>query len=854
MILDNLDYDELKQLIKERTSNIQTNPVSIPGQAPSDKRWTNLDKELFPILWDQHERVSLFAKSKYGEIERRLDHVEMQLRQFARGVSLVKHDPKPVRQTRRYIKIARDAEDIGDLIQSLSRYVNTQRLAFRKILKKYRKWTGSGHLELRLTNEIFNQPTSFLQPNFEPPLKRLADVKARLEDVSNKHVAGRSVNQPDGREHGEPRFLPRKSSATRMYEASKQKSPLSFDVAFLTVPLGKTAGRACYWIHSDDLIEAKVLVQRHMNPIVPLEQTPVGRDIQERLYTATFDNVQRFVQKQSGVTIGQVEDLEGSVSSKVALSVLWSKEPDAIAITTDLSPSPISNDSRIQISRLKRKDLSELFNRDSDFNSREEQHSNDKRAPIEVQASVIHSYLTQHRDVKPMAEISSTRIRLAGANNTNEVGTWAVWDQDIMMSMVNVSSLGMDNEGGANGEHSTGSSPGQSFPHAVLQIRWEFSRIPEVVRALDTSHVAERVRAFSMDTEAIYKICKPEDMPQPLWQPLLERDIRKVPPGPTRSSSYKARSGGTTSEASGPLSSGPSSTDGPTGSASSALKALSSASSVQESSSATRILTSAEDSKRRIKRPTKNKKIARNLNNDELEPGRQGVSRYWNEFDDEDEMSEDHGYTIYVNPDEPFKVPGAETLSKAFSAVSQGFGSVKQRIISWLPFRSERSEAGAREPLLGVQRSNQDLEDSSDSDGNVVIARRNPTRKPRGSATEASSGSRISSTEALRHRKIRQSHEKTLFRTYSAAFLVAYGLLMVSAILRSTGRHKARAEVDAGAIVGVVAAMGCGIGGVSLMLSRKEPLPWLHRAAVILAFCIVCIGSGFLLTLIGSGL
>jgi ABC-type cobalamin transport system permease subunit len=104
----------------------------------------------------------------------------------------------------------------------------------------------------------------------------------------------------------------------------------------------------------------------------------------------------------------------------------------------------------------------------------------------------------------------------------------------------------------------------------------------------------------------------------------------------------------------------------------------------------------------------------------------------------------------------------------------------------------------------------------------------------------------------LRQSKVRDSRETLVFRTYLAAFLLSYIMLGLSAIIEGTGRHKARIEVDIGVIIGVVIALFCGIGGVGLMVSRREPLSLLHRAAVVLAFCILCAGSGYLLALVGS--
>ena len=186
-------------------------------------------------------------------------------------------------------------------------------------------------------------------------------------------------------------------------------------------------------------------------------------------------------------------------------------------------------------------------------------------------------------------------------------------------------------------------------------------------------------------------------------------------------------------------------------------------------------------------------------------------------------------------------------ISKAFSVLCERANNSKRYVLSWLPSPSHRSKEREREPLLANQRAVRDLEDSSDPEVDTTATGK---RLHRSGAITA--GSSFSSGNMLRQRKARDSKEKFIFRTYLAAFVLSYIMLVLSAILKGTGRHKARIEVDAGVIIGVVIALICGIGGVGLMISRKDPLSLPHRVAVILAFCIVCAGGGYLLALVGG--
>lgn len=69
-LTDNVDYDELKNLIKANTTKDQAQAIAIPGQ--EDPRLEKFETSFFNELSNQHDRVDLFVKSKADEISRRL--------------------------------------------------------------------------------------------------------------------------------------------------------------------------------------------------------------------------------------------------------------------------------------------------------------------------------------------------------------------------------------------------------------------------------------------------------------------------------------------------------------------------------------------------------------------------------------------------------------------------------------------------------------------------------------------------------------------------------------------------------------------------------------------------------------
>lgn len=70
ILLDNIDYDDIKHLIKEHTTPGSGKAVAIPGQGNQND--SEFEDHLFAVLAQEHRRIDLFVKSKTGEIERRL--------------------------------------------------------------------------------------------------------------------------------------------------------------------------------------------------------------------------------------------------------------------------------------------------------------------------------------------------------------------------------------------------------------------------------------------------------------------------------------------------------------------------------------------------------------------------------------------------------------------------------------------------------------------------------------------------------------------------------------------------------------------------------------------------------------
>ncbi|KIX04675.1 uncharacterized protein Z518_05545 [Rhinocladiella mackenziei CBS 650.93] len=812
----NFKYNEIKHLIKNKTSAGVAVPVDIPTQGKS--RWEELDNQLFKVLQAEYDNVTLFLRSKQGEIERRLAHLEKQIRTAQRAVEDHAFD-KPIMQARKYQQLVRDTEDIGDEIQNLSRFAAVQKTAFRKILKKYRKWTGSTSLQTRLDVEVFSSKK--LQTDFSDYLQQLAEQSAILtEELAGPMLTGRPRERSADRQQKRISASAKRSAVTQINDAVL-RGPLAFDAAVLTVPYGEAAGSAFYWIHPDNLDEARTLLLRHMRDgSVP--STPSRRDsgnwdgTRKRLmsfsgpssalvHMVVFDNAHRFV-----------KDFGTSRPSQIALSGHWSYNPEAVVTLAGLSPTSSGG----TILTLDRKDLAGALQRESLASN----VSNEIRA--------IQHYLTEHRDVKPLAEVCTNRTRYVGLTNTAEVANWATLDTSVTVMPVDMQQLGR-----------------RRFPIRYSHIRWEFARTPAVVRAFDESHLVERVYDFTLEGMAIHTAQK--DLPPASWHPLLEKDIRKVPIVPRVSRPGTAnRTRVSASDVAG-TSSGPSSSDGPTDSVFSvAARGYSSVTSDDIGVTGEASLQMASKGA-----PNKNRRRKRaRIKVPERDPT---PIRYWNEFDDGDsDANPEEGYAIYVDPNEP-AFPGAETVSKAFGVMYNSLCKGTSRVLSWLPLASAptgQKSSSERTPLLADQQTGDGDPESSDSDTDELIVPQ--PHKHKKSRPNSYSSKTPGSLPHRPHQLLsprQRSLERTLFFFYSGLLVISYILLGMSAILLGTGRKKAFIEVDAGVLGGVITAEICAVTAMILILMRKQILSVVHWGIVAVAVASVVVVGVAQLALMFAG-
>ena len=334
-------------------------------------------------------------------------------------------------------------------------------------------------------------------------------------------------------------------------------------------------------------------------------------------------------------------------------------------------------------------------------------------------------------------------------------------------------------------------------------------------------------------------------MPRPFWVsplsvvslvlltrdqlPVLKQDIRKVP---TVSTAFKTRrsQGRSTPEGSSTRHtsvSASSTRNGPSSSGFSALRGESSATSAPD----TVAIPPLEVAKKKKRRRSNRKQILQKRAQDPAQPR---YTRYWNEFDDGSEGSQDEAYTIYIDPNASPSIPGAAAVSRLFGSLKSNINATEEKILRWLKL-SQKTRHGEQQALINGEDS-PSIPDSDQSDVDSTNG-----------LVKSSAYPHYSTFRARSKPPMARAREALLFRFCVASFASSFILLVVAAILITTGRRKAANTVDVGVVIGVVSSLIFAVMGVGSMIRRTDDVGWVHRAIVLVVLVSVVLVSGILL-------
>ena len=858
-------------MIKLRTTKSKGDPISIPGRNGENEALEAFEHELYAELLEQHQRIDLFVKSKSGEIQRRLDHLHRQAIALTQQSQAVNRRNIPIRRLERLSKAETEVLKAGDEVQSLARFVGAQRLAFIKLLKKYRKWTGSSNLQKRFQTDVLDSSHNFSQKDFGPLLEQWTDVLATVRapfetELSWKvnpsagtngstPIAGSPSKRSSASQTDSIGFQKSSSSAAELDNVYRNGSEVEVDTAFVTVPLGNTAGKAVYWVHADNIIQLHVVLLQHTRlrrRAVNLKQhssPPSSRSsvqslsdhrplaIDDEVTTIICDDLQDFAQRRNGITISDIENSPGGILEEAAMSIRYTHKSEAIVTMSD--PTGMQNrfsDSTVehQLSkvRLKRKAIDWLFQDDHSPKLPPQIIATSEDTSITNVASVdtIRQWLSVHTSVEPLVQLKSTRTRFVGLGNSATKGVWAILERDVHMKCSSRGDLRVLSKASASNQ-----SNWVPFPYAVLEVRWEGGTLPELVQSLDATHLTERVRGFSLEVHAVVTLCKPPNMATPLWLPILGRDIRKIP-AQKRTTTPQRSSTTLNDRPQSPR-------DGLMSASSASVTDVNSSSGFsavpRPESPATSVPDQLQaDAFKAFKKKHRNRAES-SLNRKRLYSNSLS-QRYWNEFDDGDNATPNEAYTIFVDPNASGDFPGAATMSKLANAITSTSKPLAEKVRSLWKSSAQATAAPVNEQqsLMADYFAQRPSAEDSDLDSDNSSAE-NPHRS-RHYSTFPNAIRRSTAPYSVASRDI------LLFRCCIASFLASLILLGIANVLTFTTRRRYAFTADVGAMVGVASSLMFGAAGTGMMVARKE-VGWIERALVLLVFGGICVGNAALI-------
>lgn len=781
----NIDYDEIKRFIKKRTSPGKGETISVPGRG--DEKLADFEAELSDILTQQHERINLFVKSKAGEIKRRLEHAKRLLRQLSSRRTAAADRRIPIARLERYSRLENDVVKIGDEVRSLARFTSTNRTAFRKLLKKARKWTHAERLCAGFQSEVLFGGESFLQLDFGPLLDDYSQTLANIRALYEARIKPASTSAD-----GKLNLAEGSSTPQRLQAAIKTGSKVDFDTAIATVPLGESGHIANYFVHPEYVVELHVLLLHHVQPYAarsrqnsfarsPSTSTPNGvpeedPSLKHDYYTLAADNLERLAKVEGAVTIDEREHLAGVIPQRAKYLTRWTCDEDA-TLSSRLGPN------KTRTVSLKRKHA------DTFFDIKTSQRRGSEVAFADESLAAIRDELAQDQNLGPLYKICSARQRFTGVGDGPSSATLATLDMHI-----SIAPCGQ----GAQSEEAT------QFPFAVLQVRTEGEAGRELIKILDDSHLVERVRGFSLQYHALWQTCKPANMSSPFWIPILSRDIRKLPPPASKSRTDSLVPRGSGSASANQNSTGTNSVRGLT-------DETTAVETPRPSSGA------AADQLETPPLKAFRKKRRRRYADQSDAPSRESQQRYWSEYDNPEGGGDDdaNAYVIYIDPNE------RSTLDKLFDNMASIFSPRK-----------------AREPDADVSGVGTPREDESSSEDDEEAAL-NPRPRGRGYGT-LPPPPRAQSPAIFTH-----TPAPSLPPTTSLCLVASVAILAITSILAATAKHKYARTVDAAIVFAIVCSLVfAGVGFVALM-GQRRPRSWgvVGVAAAVLLVDAVCSGG-----------
>ncbi len=480
------------------------------------------------------------------------------------------HGHRRVKKRRvRISQLKSEVDRLSHDLEALSRFIGAQKTGFRKLLKKYKKYSKRYHNdntnndnengnENDNENENNDDIDNYIDKNFLPILESnnsftRQDFTSTILELSLLYNILRDNNAKNKiNENTKSKISP---------DISKDLLSL-FDCEFITYGTNILT----FWIHPDNLTQVKINLLKYMeividnndneNSINQLSRTISSLSLNRKTSLRSLQsntnesNKNKNKNKYNDKDDDNDDDNNGNENDDSLNYSLYLDEPNKLfSVTNGLDPGQINWINKKSIIPTNKEDsnfvlcspvggirhfASALISKNLTENIINNKYdeifkSNEYSKLSNVEKIAIDCVKTRH--AIPISKVSFKRLRFSEINNNNQDSTssstikpkvWAVIDDNIKFSDMDVNSL-----------DSSINSKNKKFPYSILQIRWSSSSIkPLWISNFEKSYLIKLIPKFSLYIHIISLLKSKKLSVQPSWLKILQQniDIKGKPP------------------------------------------------------------------------------------------------------------------------------------------------------------------------------------------------------------------------------------------------------------------------------------------------------------------------------------
>lgn len=560
----------------------------------------------FIIILTNFLKIGLFVKSKSGEIDRRVRECEKLINSIAAkdeqkqkrqqeldessSVSSPSPQPKSLKprdksRQKLVFLLRQEVLQLTRDVQRLARFIGVQRTGFRKLLKKYKKWSQSSELSDKFL-PILESPSSFTNQDFTSVFLELSLLYNVLRQARSSNFISRSV----------PSQYPNNETLCK------------FDCEMLTA----VSASSVFWVHPDNVVEIKVALLRNLGLVSDDSAAAASltkSSSSTSIHTKSGDSVTDLSRLNSSGTVNSMStsnDLSATdpnfkePSKDLSLAIYLDNPKKFNSIQTHSEPGQIrwvrggnaeqnaNNSSHVlcsPVGGLRHFCLASLSSLQSDLILRSQFDGLAKQVAAEKNnLSKLALSWVDRRKAAPISKASfnRSRFRHIGGNNqssstsnsnlgssngsqdpsdsnifstspTSHMDTsdlWATLDTNIHIAKANpkdAATISFDPIEASDSD-SNNNKDIVDFPYAVLEVRYKGMDKPVWLAELEESHLVYPVESFSLYAHSVTTFYAKALSQLPSWVSVLNEnvDIRKSPKRRAANSGTGALSTGTT--------------------------------------------------------------------------------------------------------------------------------------------------------------------------------------------------------------------------------------------------------------------------------------------------------------------